>query len=401
MYEQSINKLIGFSIFEWMYYSFFGTFTGFIAAYLLACGMDSTILSIVIAVFLGTSFVGSFFWGTLCDRIHSNKKVFIFELSASIVTAAVLYWTAGTNVLYAAFLYPLFGFLCTPLGTVLDSWMLKSFDRDYGMFGKARAVGSIGFATASLVIGVFIKKYGYIALFIGIIVFSLTTLIFAVLAHEKAYETNIQSVQEKAHPMQLLKYRSYMYMLAILFLTGLACAPVNNLKIVFLENVGGDVGILGFDAFIGVMIQAVFIFLASFLKQIKAYTRMLLVTVFVFLDLLLVLIATNYIVIIIGTIMWNISFGIMLPTIREITETSVAGSLKSTAHTMADAVYYDFSGIVALSYSGFLLDKFSEKSLAFLGMVVITVAMIVTAITRHSVDRIKTGQTAVEIDSTL
>lgn len=380
MYEVNINKLLSYGLFEWMYYAFFASFVGFLPAYLLSCGVSSSLLSILVALFLGTSLLGSFFWGSLCDKLRTNKRVFIFELTASVITAVLIYFTAEINLWYPAVLYPLFGFLCTPLGTILDSWMLKSFNRDYGMFGKARAIGSIGYATASLVIGMMTKTYGYLVILYGALLFAAMSVLMAVVSKEEKYSENIASVKNTAKPTELLKVKPYMYMLGILFLTGLACAPINNLKIVFLENVGGDVGILGIDAFIGVMVQALFMFSSSFWKMIKPYVRLSIMSVFVLADLVLILVARNPIMIIVGTIMWNISFGIMLPTIREITEKTVSESLKSTAHTMADAIYYDFSGIVALSYSGYLMEQYSEKSLALLGAVVMIIPLLMSLV---------------------
>jgi nitrate/nitrite transporter NarK len=48
----------------------------------------------------------------------------------------------------------------------------------------------------------------------------------------------------------------------------------------------------------------------------------------------------------------------------------VHGALKNTAHAMADAVYSSFAGIVALIYSGFMMDSFGARSVAVLGMVI-------------------------------
>ena len=51
--------------------------------------------------------------------------------------------------------------------------------------------------------------------------------------------------------------------------------------------------------------------------------------------------------IILGTVFSNMSYGIMLPTQREIVEANVPSTLKNTAHSLSDAMYGSFSGILA------------------------------------------------------
>ena len=58
----------------------------------------------------------------------------------------------------------------------------------------------------------------------------------------------------------------------------------------------------------------------------------------------------------------------IVPTMREITEENVEGTLKNTAHSLTDAMFGSFAGVVALLYSGTLMDRFGARSVALLGM---------------------------------
>ena len=53
----------------------------------------------------------------------------------------------------------------------------------------------------------------------------------------------------------------------------------------------------------------------------------------------------------------NISFGVMYPTMREITEESVSPGLKNTAHSITDVAYGSLSGMIATACSGTILDN--------------------------------------------
>jgi PPP family 3-phenylpropionic acid transporter len=363
------RTVIGFSLLDGLYWAFYAVFVGFIATYLLACGISNSILSILLAVFMACSFAGAFFWGGLCDRHHTNKKVFLPEFIGSVILSLIIFFLAKVNLWIAAGLYPLFGFFSAPLGSNLDAWMIKRFHKDAGMYGKARAVGSFGYAAAALVIGLLIVQVGYIVMPIGIVICAVPVALLASAMKEDPYPQTCEHI-EHVNASALLKIRPYIYMIVILFLTGLACAPINNLKIVIMQSVGGDVGMLGIDSFIGTTIQAVFIFASGRLKRIPPYVRLIMMTMFALFDMVLIVTAGSPVMVIIGSVMWNASYGVMLPTVREITEKNVHGALKNTAHAMADAVYSSFAGIVALIYSGFMMDSFGARSVAVLGMVI-------------------------------
>ena len=368
----STKTLVTFSILDGLYWAYYACFGGYISTYLLACGMTSSVLSIVMAVFMGCSFIGAFFWGGLCDKKKTNKKVFIPEFALSFTSAFISWFMASRSLPVSCIFYILFGFLSAPLGSNLDSWMLKSFYKDAGTYGKARAIGSAGYAVAALLVGQLINRIGYTVMPAGMIACAAVVLVLAVSLKEMEYG-NAPAQTEKVNTMDLIKIRPYVFMLVILFTTGLASSPINSLKIVVIQSVGGDVGILGIDSFIGVMIQALFIFSSGKLKKIPPYFRLFTMAFFVMLDMVLIVTAVNPAMVIMGSVMWNASYGVMLPTIRELTERYVHGPLKNTAHSMCDAIYGSFAGIIALTYSGTMMDRFGARSVAVLGLCIMVI----------------------------
>ena len=383
MEESNTKLVIGFSLLDGLYWGFYAVFVGYIATYLLECGMSNSFLSIMLAVFMVASFFGAFFWGGQCDKHHTNKKVFIPEFIGAVLISLVIFFAAKWNLWVAAVLYPVFGSFSAPLGSNLDAWMLKRFHKDAGKYGIARAVGSFGYALVALIIGLLIQALGYLVMPVGILVTAGTVLIMAWVMQDTPYVApeHIEHVNASG----LLKIRPYIYMVVILFLIGLACAPINNMKIVIIKSVGGDVGILGIDAFIGTTVQALIIAMSGKFKRLPPYIRMTCMSVFILLDMLLIVTAANSWMVILGSVMWNASYGVMLPTIREITEKNVHGALKNTAHSMADAVYSSFAGIIALTYSGFMMDSFGARSVAVLGFAItlVPVAMSIFALVRQ------------------
>ena len=369
--------LIRFSILDGLYWAWNASFCGFITTYMLNCGMDRTALSLVLAAFMLLSFIGAFFWGGQCDKLRTNRKVFLVAFAVSAILAFVTYFLAGNVLVAAALLYPVAGFLISPLGANIDGWMLREFHLDAALYGRARAIGSSGYAVAMLVVGQVVNRLGFGALPVCFGILSILVFILAFTAKESPYGERARTLKP-ANPAGLLKIGPFLFLLAILFFTGLAISPVNNLKNVLLESVGGDVGTIGIDAFLGVMLQAFFIFLSGKMARIDKHLRLFLVAFTVFLTMVCVIVAADPLFIIVGTLFTNASYGIMLPTMREITEDTVPDELKNTARSLTDAVFGNFAGILALLYSGWMMDSFGAKSVAWLGLCVMVIPVVMS-----------------------
>lgn len=369
-----------FSFMDALYWAFYASFVGFISTYLLECGMSNSVLSIMLACFMLASFIGAFFWGSVCDRAKTNKNIFIPEFIASIVVSLLIFFIANKNIWISTILYPVFGFLSSSLGSNLDAWMLRTFHKDAGTYGRARSIGSMGYAVTALFMGMLIKKFSFIMMPVGVLFFSFLVLVIAFSITEVPFENVISHDNSSARPLELFKPGPFLFMIITVFFTGLAIAPINNLKIVILQSVGGDVGILGLDSFLGVMVQAFFIFISGSLKKIPVNLRLFLMAFTVLITMLLVGTAVNSWMIILGTVFANVSYGIMLPTQREIVETNVPTNLKNTAHSLSDATFGSFSGILALMYSGFVMDRFGAKSVAILGCIIMAIPVLLTVI---------------------
>lgn len=377
MDKVELKTFIKFAVLDGLYWGFVAAFAGYCSTYLLSQGLSSTALSLMLAVYMGMSFAGAFFWGGMCDRMRTNKKVFLLEFTATVAITLVIYFTAGKNVILAACIYPLFGFLFAPLGSNLDSWMLRSFHRDANVYGRARALGSAGYAVVMLAMGQMITAFGYAMIPAVSGILAAVVIVLALVTAEEPYEAKT-AVKESSNPKELLKIRPYLFLTIILFMTGLATSPINNLKNVILQSVGGDVSSLGIDAFAGVMVQALLIFISGNLRRINADLRLFLMCSLVVVTMILIYTASAPAMIILGTVFNNMSYGLMLPTMREITEKSVSGALKNTAHSLTDAMYGSFAGIIALTYSGMVMDRFGARSVALLGAGIMVIPVVMS-----------------------
>ena len=369
-----------YGMMDGLFYAWSASFTGFITSYFLACGLSASKLSTMLAVYMITCFAGALFWGGVCDKLKTNRKVFIASFAAVILIAGIITVITPLNVNLAIVLYPVMGFMLSSLGSNLDAWMLRSFHKDGTLYGKARAIGSLGYSLTALASGMIINTFGYTMIQPLQIVTGVLTLIMAFLLKELPFEETAQKKTAKGSPKLLLRSPLYVILIVLLFLGGLAVSPVNNMKTVFIQNVGGDVSMLGLDSFIGVTLQAVLIFVSGRFSRIPVKVRLLIMSSALLADMMLIYFAVSPLMIILGSIFWNISFSVMLPTQREIVEKHIDPSVRNIAHNVADAAYNNLSAIIALSYSGILIDQFGVKMIAFAGILIMLAAVAIETV---------------------
>lgn len=368
-----------YGMMDGLFYAWCASFTGFITSYFLACGLSASKLSTMLAVYMITCFAGALFWGGVCDKLKTNRKVFIASFAAVILIAGIITVITPHNVNLAIVLYPVMGFMLSSLGSNLDAWMLRSFHKDGTLYGKARAIGSLGYSVTALAAGMIINTFGYSMIQPLQIVTGVLTLLMAFFLKELPFEETSQKT-EKGNAKLLLKSPLYVILIVLLFLGGLAVSPVNNMKTVFIQNVGGDVSMLGLDSFIGVTLQAVLIFVSGRFTRIPVKVRLLIMSSALLADMMLIYFAVSPFMIILGSIFWNISFSVMLPTQREIVEKHIDPSVRNIAHNVADAAYNNLSAIIALSYSGILIDQFGVKMIAFAGILIMLAAVAIETV---------------------
>lgn len=366
---------IGFSLLEISYWSFHASFIGFISVFLLENGISNTTLSLLIAGYFLCTVIGSFVWGALCDYLHTNKKVLLITLGCSAILMYLIYFFSSDVVLLFV-LYPLLGFTSLPSSSNIDVWLLNACKHDLSLYGKIRCTPSIFYGIVAFILGRLIDSHGYGLMLGSATFFIILGISMVVLLPE------VKVVSSKSEPIQmnlstfkrLFASKEYIFLIIILFLLGLVIAPINNLKATIMLSVNGTVADIGIDAFFGTAIQAVFIFLAGYTNKLPLKLRYLIVTFMPWTMLVLTFIATSTPLVFLGTFIYNIGYGVMLPLMRNITERCVTKDLQNLGQNIADSTFTSASAILSLIYSGAIIDAYGMKSLLLLCIVISSIA---------------------------
>ncbi len=364
-----------FAMIEAAYWSIFATFGSFITTFGLSRGYSQSSVSIMVAIFMIGSFTGQFVLGSVCDKLRTNKKVFLVGISTACLLQLGMYFIS--NQIVFSVLYGLYGFMLGPMGSILDTWMLKCLDYDGVLYGRSRSAGSAGYAIVILIMGILIGKFGFFLMPIcstGLIAITFTLSVFtqdSPVVQESRTSVSIKNI------MSIMRIPMYLLIIIMTFFIGLAISPINSLKIMVLKSVGGGVSVQGIDSFFGCVSQFMIFFFSGGLVIIPAKKRLLGCSLLIFLAIGINFLATAPWMVIIGSVILFGSYSVLIPTAREIVRKNVAYEYQTTANGLVDAFYGSLAGTISLLYAGVLADTFSVKFMIFVSLLLAVIPIII------------------------
>jgi MFS transporter, PPP family, 3-phenylpropionic acid transporter len=126
-------------------------------------GYNATMVGVVTAVCSSIGIMATLFWGTLSDRIHSVRKVFIICMGVGVLLWAMVPLTRpvviGSFSMCLVFIVAA-TFFRTPSGALMDNWAVTVANREGMNYGLVRSVGSFSFAIMGIWLGSVLRKMG-------------------------------------------------------------------------------------------------------------------------------------------------------------------------------------------------------------------------------------------------
>ncbi len=259
-----------------------------------------------------------------------------------------------------------------PMGAILETWLLKSIKYDVSLYGKSRAMGSAGYAITILIMGKLITRYGYFLMpVISTTIIAITVAVAIFTADSPVDESSLTSKQKITTKdiLSILKIPDYLLVLIMMLAIGICIAPVNNLKIMVLQDVGGDVSTQGVDSFFGCIAQFTMFFLSGVFTRIPPKVRMFVCTLMTFGALFMDYIANAPWMIICASVMLFSSFSVLFPAAREVVMKTVKYEYQTTANGLVDAIYGSLSGTIALIFAGSIAEANGVKFMILITLV--------------------------------
>ena len=161
--DKKKRTFILFCLLQLTYWGCFAAFNAYFVALMLSTGMSSTRISLIQAIYLMAAFAGSFVWGGISDKLHTNRLTFLLQMLGALISGLVIYYFRNLGTL-VALLYPVFGFCLVPMASNLDSWIIKSFPENPDYYGVTRGVSALGYGVLCLIAGQLVARVGYFVL---------------------------------------------------------------------------------------------------------------------------------------------------------------------------------------------------------------------------------------------
>ena len=336
----------------------------YITSWALDSGFREDLLSILIGISFAAAFAGQFLWGILSDRIRSTRKIFLLCMLLSAVDFAVV-WSARSDAVFAVS-YTLLGLFVSPMLSIIDAWALDLFDYEGTSYGNARSVGAAGFAAAMLGMGYAIRFCGYIMIPIIAVLFSLIAFVIGLLLPDKKGSRSSAQGMSAADFAAIMQARGFLFLMVIIFLLGLTIAPPNNLKIMLIQQAGGDVSIMGVDNFLGYAVQAAMFAVAGHLHPRRPYLMFALFILMTAAGLASAAFAADIWMIFLSTLLIYAAWSVQITLLRQIIAAMVPERFHTTAISVSDAAFTQLSGFIGLAGGGVVLGMFNLKTLMLL-----------------------------------
>lgn len=373
------KTVASFAALELIYWGIMGSFGAYFVAWMLHIGYAQSFVSILLILYLLSGMTGQFVLSGLCDRLRTNKRVFLFGVTAAAAAQLGMYFSKSTWMLVAC--YACYGFFLGPMGSVLDAWMLRSFWGNMKVYSPVRGAGSVGYAVIILTVGYLIGGFGYHMMPICSSVIAAATLLLASTVPDAPFPK-----QEKGEGrisgreiFAVLRAPAFSAILLLLVLTSMTSMPIANFKIVLLQSVGGDVTVQGVDSFAGCLVQFLTFEAAALVARFSARNRFYASIALVSLSLAVNYWAGSCAMVIAATMLTNASYGLLMPAVRELAIGMVDPRYHTTAIGLMDASYSFLGGAAAQLYVGRVAESQGIRAMVLLCLLLSFLPLLIIA----------------------
>lgn len=389
--RQRFGEKAKFSLIQASFWMSIAVFTAFAVALARSKGISAVYIGVMGASYKLCAVFGQFVFGAFCDKFEANKKVFVITTCLAFLASMFFYFSDSAWTIILT--YGLLGFFLVPTGSNLDTWILKRFVSDGNAYGPIRSMGSLSYAIFIFLTGILISNIGFIMMPIMLAVAVAVTLLTASATPEVEKRGAVSAEADKieANPAQaseaekspegeksglqnyaeLFKNKSYIFLVSVLFMQGLAVFSMMQMKILVWESLGADVTTYqGIDGFAIAIAQFPVILMSSKFGGISPFKRLLVANICDLVMLTGICFTSAPQVVVLCGVLHGVGYGLLLPAMRQIIFESTSERLRTTAQGFGDAAYVSISGILGSLAAGAITDAFGVGSLLMLCVIV-------------------------------
>ena len=344
---------------------------GYQSVFMRENGFTASMVGTVNAAANLVSIIAGPFWGMICDKLRSVKKVTILLfLIGGVLLYLVFPATAnitllGTNMI--AFMIPFMAFFRYPFFTLLDNWLIQSSHKKGLNFGPIRAMGSLAYALGGFLMSAILPflplKYVFL---ISTVIF-----VFVILVSTRIEDVHHSDSEEKAEKKSLKElkvgrlFKNYYYIIFLIyyFTFNLVLNSDTNFVLFMLEDVGA--GSAGYSITIGfrALIEIPILFGLPWLRKRFSYYKFSVWSAII-LGIGMILIgglSTSLLHVLLFSIFTGIATGANIGSAASYVYELAPTDLKATAHTIFSAVG-SVASVLGNLVGGQIIDALGAKT---------------------------------------
>lgn len=393
--QRKLNQI--YSASNFFYYSMMASMFAFVSVFLLDKGFNNSTIGIVLAL---TSFFTIAFQTMFADYLDKNKEAKVQNLSSIViliiaVSSIILYYVSVPLLILAIVV---FSFSIAKAVTPLLNSMAFLYN-DHGLYinyGIGRGVGSVAYASMTMVLGYVVKIttpeilplfYSGFALFFLLFIrkYDLTEKDQRLLRAENKHIVTKANLGSASSDRTLLEFakkynKLILLMLGVVFLF-FGHVIANNFLIQIVTPLGGDSSVMGIAIFIAAGMEfPVIMGFDKLSRRIPVHRLLKISAVFFLAKHLLTFLAPNVFVIYLAQALQVGAFGIAYPAFVQYTKDKVAiTDLVKGQSLFANAMA--LSNVLASFTGGILLDSLGVSNTLFIAVITTVIGLVIVFLT--------------------
>lgn len=337
--------------FSFSFYMTMAVITSYFPLYFQARGYSTIQIGLLYSIGPMLGIFSNLFWGFISDRARTVKKILICILSGQLLMAAIVSQTSQFSLLMV--FMALFFFFQTPMSSLNDSLTLLTIRGTKKSYASFRVWGSIGFAAASIVFGMLLKKQGAdmtVALCLGTI--SLTLLLSLFL--RDAQSANRKKI-EFSGIVQIIGSRTFLLFLLTVVTVSVAHRFNDGFLALFLQKLGADQTVVGWSWMVSALSEIpMFFLLSKYGHRYKELPLLVVCSLLYVVRFTLMSLVDNPLWVIAIQALHSVTFGIFMFTVIRYIQRVVPDEYRSTGQAIYAVTWSGVAGLLSGTLGGWL-----------------------------------------------
>ncbi|TBL81287.1 MFS transporter [Paenibacillus thalictri] len=342
-FHENVLRAFSFSL-----YTTTAVITSFFALYFQAKGLSTVQIGLLFSMGPLVGIVSNLFWGVLSDKWRTVKKLLIIILAGQLIMAFVMFRSDSYMVLLV--LISLFYFFQTPVSSLSDSLTLLTVAGTKRSYASIRIFGSVGFAIAALVFGMYLTAKGASAIPSLCLATVVLTLIVSFFLQDK--QGSVKKIGFNGLFHIITRKRFILFMLTMLAVS-ISTRTNDTFLALFLQQLGASTTLIGNSWMMSALSEIpVFFLMSKYGHKYKELPLLMVASAMYCLRFVLMSLTHEPGWVLAIQAMHSLSFGIFMPTVLRYISQAVPDQYRASGQALYAVIWTGLGGLISGAVGG-------------------------------------------------